>query len=132
MARGISSPGGQASAIQFRALNGSPAQSSVLQGTVNYRPPQIVNEPIDDAHTPLPQYRKKFMYGEIRMTALLPPDASWLRGDVIADAELEVVFTNGLTITFSGVTLSGDAVEQDLTAGQTNELKFTFVSSTES
>ncbi len=132
MPRKRDNPGGQATAIQFSGLNGKSAQVPTLQGTVNYKPPQTVKEPIEDVHSPIPQYKTSFKYGSISMTLVLPVDTSWIRSDVISDSLLNVTFLNGFSIAFSGVTMTGDGVEQDLTAGTTNELTFTFVSSTES
>lgn len=124
--------GGQASAIQFQNLVEFSDQVPVLTGKVLYREPQVVNDEIDDLHSLTPAFRSRHVPGEIKMTLKIPVDSAWLRGNILFEVDLDVVFSNGLAISFSGVTLKGDPVEKELTAGTTNELTFGFISATES
>ena len=132
MARSRDVPGAQASSIQFSNLAGFPDQVPVLMGKVGFRRPQIVREEIQDCHSLEPQYTEKFQPGMVKMTIKLPVDSSWITSETIRGASLEVSFVNGLNVAFTDVKMYGEAVEEDLTAGTTNELTFGFVSATES
>jgi hypothetical protein len=121
--------GAQASAIQFTNLTGSQDRAPVLTGTMTFRPPQVRNEQIEDVHSLVPRYRQIQAPGELRLTMVTDEDGadlSWIRGDVINGASLQVTLTNGAVYTFGGVVLMGEPTEADLTAGTTGELSFGF------
>lgn len=123
--------GAQAASIEFRNLTGAAPRSPILQGDVVYTPQQSQNEPIEDVHTAAPIFRKKVISGH-RITATFALDEipSWLNGDTVADADLQIRFLNGRILTATGVTLAAEPTENNLTAGTTNERTFHAVSAT--
>lgn len=118
-------PGSQAEAVKFNG-SGIGDRAVTAQGDITVQPSRAQNQPVEDAHTPIPRHRRMHRFGVITMTLLADQDMSWL--DNVADASLIVLEQNGRKHTMRGVTQVTDGgVQTNTTQGTTNELTFTFV-----